>query len=59
MNDLLTYAEAAEKLSVSRSTIYRMVADGLLTPIPTRVTPRQTAPRLAASEVAQHVTSAA
>ena len=59
MNDLLTYAEAAEKLSVSRSTLYRMVADGMLTPVYVQVTPRSTAPRLKASEVAEHVTSAA
>ena len=33
MDDLLTYAEAARVLSVSRATLYRMIQRGNLTPV--------------------------
>lgn len=56
MNDtLITYTEASELLSVSRSTIYRMVEDGTLNPVQVKVSARrQTSPRLNLSEVQAH-----
>ena len=48
----LTYAEAAARLSVSRRTLYRMIADGLLTPVEVpRPSRRGTVPRLRATDV--------
>ena len=54
MDELITYAEAAERLSVSRATLYRMIADGLLTPVGVpRPSRRGTVPRLRAADVAR------
>lgn len=48
---LLTYAEAAARLGVSKRTLHRYIEDGLLVPTRVQITPRSTAPRLAASDV--------
>jgi len=48
----LTYAEAADRLSVSKRTILRMIADGLLTPVEVpRPSRRGTVPRLRVVDV--------
>jgi len=52
MDELIPYAEAAHRLSVSRATLYRMIADGLLTPVEVpRPSRRGTVPRLSAADV--------
>lgn len=60
MDKLLTYAEAAHRLSVSRATLYRMIADGLLTPVEIpRPSRRGTIPRLRTADVEALVKDAA
>ena len=50
--DLLTYTEAAAALSVSRRTLFRMIAAGHLTPIPMpRPSRLGTVPRIARAQV--------
>jgi excisionase family DNA binding protein len=52
MDELLTITEAAERLSMHRATVYRMIADGLLTPVRVpRPSRRGTVPRLRATDV--------
>lgn len=52
MDELITYAKAAERLSVSRATLYRMITDGLLTSVKVpRPSRRGTVPRLRAADV--------
>ncbi len=54
MDELITYAEAAERLSVSRATLYRMITDGLLTSVKVpRPSRRGTVPRLRAADLAR------
>ena len=55
---LLTYAEAAARLGVSKRTLHRYIEDGLLVPTRVQITPRSTAPRLAASDVDRIKTAA-
>ena len=50
--DLITYAEAAERLSVSRRTLFRMLADRMIEPVQVpRPSRRGTIPRLRATDV--------
>lgn len=49
---LLTYTEAAKAMSVSRATLYRAIADGLLTPVHVpRPSGRGTVPRIPADQL--------
>jgi excisionase family DNA binding protein len=50
--DLITYAEAAERLSVSRRTLFRMLADRMIEPVQVpRPSRRGTVPRLRAADI--------
>lgn len=50
---LLTYAQAAAELGVSKRTLHRYIEDGLLSPVRVQVTPRSTAPRITAADLAR------
>ena len=54
----LTYSEAADALGVTVRTLHRYIEDGLLVPTRVQITPRSTAPRLAASDVERIKTAA-
>jgi excisionase family DNA binding protein len=50
--DLITYTEAAERLSVSRRTLFRMLADRMIEPVLVpRPSRRGTVPRLRAADI--------
>ena len=58
MDDLISYMEALDRLSVSRTTLFRMIADGVLTPVRVpRLSHRGTVARLRASDVDALVTA--
>ena len=49
----LTYSEAADTLGIAVRTLHRYIEDGLLSPVRVQVTPRSTAPRITAADLAR------